>query len=487
MPYRNVPDDLQDKMESCVNDLKGQGKDEESAISICYASVVEGKAAGDTPNATPAHGPGGLMSMPGQGKPKKKKAAGESLGQQLMRISGGFEKQFSTPGQFNAWAVEVYPDYVIGCFYDSSSAGTASYFKVPYTLDANGDPTFAMRDEWIIVEREERWVEKTKARVKEQTQTLATKVFEAILRSLKAGARHSKADAEDMQTLHDIAVRQGAMCPTEKVGFFVKKQADGSYRWTLLSSSSFEDRDKEVVSQKALVKDVARADKDGDYGPLFWWHLPEAELGTTDFNAMEGRVLVESGLFHNKQVGEKVAEHADELGVSIGFYHPESEPDADGVFHNIRRFERSLLPLDVASNTLTAVPLVVKETSMDDKKKERLLELLGGDEALVNSVIKQAETAEKQAEQQGVRFKEAQAQAEAAKAGEPPAKPAAKPEDEPDGDELEATIQKMIDAKMAGMAEGLNELKALLGGRKKEADEAADDVESTGRNESVDE
>jgi len=44
MPYANVPDELQDKMESCVTQLKDKGQDEQAAIAICYTSVVEGKS-----------------------------------------------------------------------------------------------------------------------------------------------------------------------------------------------------------------------------------------------------------------------------------------------------------------------------------------------------------------------------------------------------------------------------------------------------------
>lgn len=44
MPYQNVPDNLQDKMHRCVMQLQDGGEyDEQAAIAICYASVVEGK------------------------------------------------------------------------------------------------------------------------------------------------------------------------------------------------------------------------------------------------------------------------------------------------------------------------------------------------------------------------------------------------------------------------------------------------------------
>jgi hypothetical protein len=44
MPYTNVPDELQDKMESCVQQVMGKGEDKETAVAMCYTSVVEGKA-----------------------------------------------------------------------------------------------------------------------------------------------------------------------------------------------------------------------------------------------------------------------------------------------------------------------------------------------------------------------------------------------------------------------------------------------------------
>src|SRR4030066_1528276 len=43
MPYSNIPPELTNKMENCVADLEGKGHDKESAIAICYSSVVEGK------------------------------------------------------------------------------------------------------------------------------------------------------------------------------------------------------------------------------------------------------------------------------------------------------------------------------------------------------------------------------------------------------------------------------------------------------------
>lgn len=219
----------------------------------------------------------------------------------------------------------------------------------------------------------------------------------------KAGARHSGSDRKDLQDIHDLAVNLGADC-----GMSVMKQADGRYRWILVSSNAFIDRDGEIVSQKALEKDVEYADSVKEYGPLLWWHVPQLVLGECDYNAMHGKMLIESGTFHNDRVADRVKESADNLRVSIRFLHPQNEPDAEGVFSNIRRIERSLLPAGAESNVLTAPPTIEREKGiMDANKLKALTELVKGDDALVASVLKQAEDRQKAAETLGVSSKEA--------------------------------------------------------------------------------
>lgn len=196
-----------------------------------------------------------------------------------------------------------------------------------------------------------------------------------------------------------------------RVGLTVFKNVEGKWRWAMLSSNAFEDRDGEVISQKALEEDVARADADGDYGPLRWWHVPGLDIGTCDFNAMEGRILIEAGGFGNEQLGEIIAAKASDLSGSIGFFHPDTEPDEEGVYHSIRRFERSLLPKEAASNPFVQLVVEQEGTPM---KKEKIEEFkkklgLGADGKLVESVITMADEAEAAAIGKGVRTKEAEA------------------------------------------------------------------------------
>jgi len=192
--------------------------------------------------------------------------------------------------------------------------------------------------------------------------------------------------------------------PAEKAASFrVFKDAAGRPRWVAQSSTAYQDRDQEIVSTNALQDDCAFADAHQSYGPLRWWHTPGLDLGDCDFNAMHGKVLIESGTFRSPAIAQKVAAAADALEISLGFLHLPSEPDASGVFHHIRKFERSLVPRGKASNRFTAFR--VKESRMFDPTKVAALKTLGFSDDDITSLQAQAEATEKAATEQQVAFK----------------------------------------------------------------------------------
>lgn len=211
-------------------------------------------------------------------------------------------------------------------------------------------------------------------------------------------------------------------------GFSVFKTRDGRLRWVSFSSNGYRDRDQQHVSVKALTADVARTDQDGQYGPLRWWHEgdpdpsnpdapwgPGVDIGWCDYSAMSGPCLIESGTFVDDRIGEAIAAKADQYATSLGFFHPISEPDADGVFHHIRRFERSLAPKDRVSNPFTSfvVPTHSQRKAMNTTKKvqlQQLLDTMPPDEVdrLIAQGVQRTQTAAKAA---GVALKADQAQA----------------------------------------------------------------------------
>jgi hypothetical protein len=139
----------------------------------------------------------------------------------------------------------------------------------------------------------------------------------------------------------------------------IKQTSDG-VRWVAISSTAYEDRDNEIVSTKALSQAVAQNKSKKEFGPLRFWHTPGIELGTTDFQAVtqNGKFLVESGLISDEYAPQIVrAFKSGKWQVSIGFVHPPTEPDKNGVFHNISIFERSIVPNGNAANGQTSIEL----------------------------------------------------------------------------------------------------------------------------------
>jgi 2'-5' RNA ligase len=190
--------------------------------------------------------------------------------------------------------------------------------------------------------------------------------------------------------------------------FSVFKDATGRWRWLMVSSSAYIDRDGEIVSTKALSDDCDRADLTQRYGPLRVWHVPGWDIGDCDFNAMHGPFLIESGTLRDEAFGPPLARAAKELGVSLGFYHPKTQPDEEGVYHQIFRFERSILPWDSASNLFTGFNILRKETDMEDKKKNFLQRLFGGDakaEAALTNTLAKADSTQKAADVLGLAMK----------------------------------------------------------------------------------
>lgn len=202
----------------------------------------------------------------------------------------------------------------------------------------------------------------------------------------------------------------------------VFKQGD-TWRWLGVSSNAYEDREREIVSAKALEADAERMDADGTFGPLRWWHVgevkytqpldwttaiagPGLDIGTCDFSMVVGRMAVEGGSLH-PAIGPELAAKANEFQMSRGFAHPVNEPDGDGVYHHIRTFERSLLPRGKAANPFTAIQVNKESDMATTKEKIQALadRFFGGDAAKAEAVVADVTAKDKEIEASGVAFK----------------------------------------------------------------------------------
>lgn len=351
-------------------------------------------------------------------------------------------------------------------------------------------------DKWLTASLRDSLRAKAEGILKNNTDAESAKketkrtIFEALIDIFssatgKEGRRNSGSDADRLQQIHDLSVQNGAECP------MVYKQADGKYRWIAMTTNSYQDRDLEIVSQKALEEDCDRMNASGDFGPYRLWHMgypdvasknagPGIDIGTCDFSQMFGRIRVESGLIFDDRIAAAIKERADQWRHSVGFFHPIDQPDRDGVYEEIRTFERGPLPRGKASNSLTPLAAIMKENAMTtkDQKIKQLSDLLG-DPALAETVLKQAEATEKAAQERGLAYK-----AKKGEEGSPeeektePKKEAEEEGDEEDGKgkgkkktapdyeamakELAPYLDKMIEEKMKGAAKERTDKEASI-------------------------
>lgn len=209
------------------------------------------------------------------------------------------------------------------------------------------------------------------------------------------------ADYEDEESEEDMQVKM----LNEDGNLLVFKDNFGVDRWLSYSSNAFKDREKEIVSTKFLMDAVEYADKTGDRGPLRLFHIPGADIGTCDFQGVQGRFLIESGTFLDTPMAlagkAYIQTCPEELGVSIGFRHP-VDAKKDGVYDEGIIKERSVCPLIFAANPFTAF-ITMKGDSMESIRTDWLKKAIG--EEFANDVLSKADAATKALEGQ-VAFKD---------------------------------------------------------------------------------
>jgi len=199
--------------------------------------------------------------------------------------------------------------------------------------------------------------------------------------------------------------------------FATIKDDSGSVRWLGVSSSHFEDREGEIVSSRALEK--LAEDASGYYGPLRFWHVKGLDIGDCDFSMFYKGYLLESGTYRDDPFSQAMAKGLEaapvQLGMSIGFYpvleSMRFEKGTQGrlnlVYDEVRREERSVLPLDRAANPYTMFNSSIGGNTMAVRPDQ--LEMLKGlvkNDALVEDVLDQLDANSAAAMAAGAQFKE---------------------------------------------------------------------------------
>lgn len=241
-------------------------------------------------------------------------------------------------------------------------------------------------------------------------------------RRADADARRAAREAQARENQYNQGIR------VVKKSFIVYKDAKGQDRWLARTTTSYQDRDNEIIASAALDADSQRMMRTKQFGPLRWWHVgtpdplstdapwgPGLDLGWCDYSVLIGRTRVESGTFASPAIAQKVARIADALEMSPGFFHPPDQPDG-GVFSDMVTFERSLVPMRHARAANLFTGFTVKEHRMDPTEMERrfkaAIQELGLNAEQAGALGAQLVATEKAASQQGIAFKSQDAPAE---------------------------------------------------------------------------
>lgn len=169
--------------------------------------------------------------------------------------------------------------------------------------------------------------------------------------------------------------------------FQVFKAADGKHYWIARYTNNFEDRDKEILSQKAHESYVARVDLGFVPPPELWaYHTKGSRHGQADQVWMHENFVFAIGHFDNTPEGEQAIKGYQSLKGKIELSHGFTFPKwalKDGVYESYNTFEISTLPVNAASNPFTSFEEI--DTMARTEKQTEWIRKIGGD-ALVKRV-----------------------------------------------------------------------------------------------------
>lgn len=161
----------------------------------------------------------------------------------------------------------------------------------------------------------------------------------------------------------------------------VYKTASGEWRWLTISNVAIEDKEQEIVSEKAYDDAIAWAEANGAFGELDCLHVVDTDVGDCDFMARLGDQLVEGGLWRgdmrSSRTRQKVQDNPDYWGVSIKFKYDPEQFDGKVYKGGIRIPKRTILPRRMAASYGTAIAVTGGEMmkAIDEETKVALTEL----------------------------------------------------------------------------------------------------------------
>jgi cation transport regulator ChaB len=199
--------------------------------------------------------------------------------------------------------------------------------------------------------------------------------------------------------------------------FYVVKQADGRLRWFGRYSNAWLDRDGEILTEESHREYQKWAYDNGTLPELWLWHVPGSRVGEADWLDFSNGFAHASGLIDSGKESAVEAIKSQDLGMSHGFLALQQGKWV----RRYRSYELSILPRERAAVETSGFNLLdaakgAEVMAFTEERRKFLVEALGED--AVGALEKSTESMATQLKELGVEYKEAEAQAEAAKTDE---------------------------------------------------------------------
>lgn len=218
------------------------------------------------------------------------------------------------------------------------------------------------------------------------------------------------------KTVHPLArmIRSLFNRETRVPEFAIFKGINGTDYWAARYTNSFEDRQREIIRDKALGDYVDRVNAGFVPMPELWlMHIKGSRHGEAVWLGHIGRFVVAVGTFDDTPAGQHAKAYyrkqAGRITLSHGFLTPawatKAEPDGITTYEVVNTFEITTLPpgAAVAANPYTSFEEVQK-MAVSQKQIELLTEVLGEEAAA--RIISETEQQSKALEELGVRYKD---------------------------------------------------------------------------------
>lgn len=248
-----------------------------------------------------------------------------------------------------------------------------------------------------------------------------------------------------------------------KPGVHVVHKANDPLRYMfLITSNSYEDREKETITTKALEEYEASCyPGEGLYhndNRLLFWHDDDVPMGDIVAVNVSGPLLVEVAKEIDTPVAKvlwDIAEATERAGVSHRFGYLEKDRDPDGTFRRIFKDETTWLPdLGLAANGLTYAGVIGMASPASDKWLDETFERIAGIKGASAKLHAKTGELEKELEAAGLSHKTI---------GKPPMQPPADVEgEEIIEDEVEEDVKDGPEMDMASFSAIVNNIAGLV-------------------------